>query len=106
MSPTSTKPYSKTEFLADPGFDKYDTDPKPRNRQLRFLPNQNSADIVLLNKNQPEPEPDTFIGQEGMSSLYPMLVEEEKRGMDIYTNIYVSSLSIVGLYILFRVLYR
>ena len=108
MPNKSTKPFSETEFLADPGFDKYDADPKPRHR-LRIIPNQGSTDILMLDGNRrAEEEPfETTLDdlQEGMSTLYPMPVEENQ-GMDLYTNLYVGSLSIVGLYILFRVLYR
>lgn len=97
-----TKPYSETEFLADPGFDRYDADPKPKHR-LRILPKKGSTDILMVGTSNPE---DTFeVGKEGMSTLYPMPVEDAN-GMDPYTNLYVGSLSIVGLYILFRVLYR
>jgi hypothetical protein len=101
MNPT--KPYSATEFIADPGFNKYDTDPKPKPR-LRFVPKQGSTDILMLNEDHPGQEHAAI--QEGMSTLYPMPVEEGENGMDTYTTLYVGSLSIVGLYILFRVLYR
>ena len=107
----STKPYSETEFLADPGFDRYDADPKPkyRLRRLRFFPKQGSTDILMLDGNRrAEEEPfETTLdaGQEGMSTLHPMPVEDNQE-MDVYTKLYVGSLSIIGLYVLFRVLYR
>jgi hypothetical protein len=109
----STKPYSETEFLADPGFDRYDADPKPKPKhrlinRLRIIPNQRSTDILMLDGNRREEERfETTLdaGQEGMSTLHPMPVEDN-REMDVYTNLYVGSLSIVGLYVLFRVLYR
>lgn len=88
-----TKPYSETEFLADPGFDKYDADPKPKHR-LRIVPQQNSMNILSGGDTK-----------EGMSTLYPMPTEEDAN-MDASTTLYIGSLSIVGLYILFRVLYR
>jgi hypothetical protein len=103
----STKPYSETEFLADPGFDRYDADPKPKHR-LRIIPNQRSTDILMLDGNRREEERfETTLdaGQEGMSTLHPMPVEDNQE-MDVYTKLYVGSLSIIGLYVLFRVLYR
>jgi hypothetical protein len=102
-----TKPYSETESKADPGMYAYETDPRPKPR-MRVIPNKGKNDIVLLNALSSEEvsseEPNIIHAadyQEGMSSMHPVVYESS----EMTTNFYMGALSVVGLFILFRVLY-
>ena len=89
----STVPYSKYEFNADPGFYTYETDPKP-SPKLRVVPNKRGTEVIMVDSvDELEHESDV---SEGMTTLMEM---------DTCTKAYIGSLSVIGLFILFRVLY-
>jgi len=78
---------------------------------MRIIPNKGKNDIVLLNALSSEEvsseEPNVIHAadyQEGMSSMHPVAYESSE-SMSMTTNFYMGALSVVGLFILFRVLY-
>jgi hypothetical protein len=103
-----TKPYSETEGVADPGMYNYETDP-PKKPRMRIIPGKNKNDIILLNTiasvEQHTETPNIIHTDltEGMSNLYPSKYDYEP--MDTTASFYVGALSVVGLFVLFRVLY-
>ena len=103
----STRPYSSKEGKADPGMYNYESEPKPKPK-VRVIPTSNKNDIVLMSEVSSEEhrhEVPNIIHtdyKEGMSSLNPVWYEEQ---MDTTTSFYVGALSVVGLFVLFRVLY-
>lgn len=99
-----TKPYSETDGKADPGMYLYESEPtvKPL---MRIIPGKHKNDIIMLNSLALNDEDTNIIHTdytEGMSSLNPMYYESN---MDAMTSFYVGAVSVVGLFVLFRVLY-
>lgn len=93
----STAPYSKYEFNADPGFYTYETDPKPTPK-LRVIPSKSGAEVIMVGSVDE-------CGAEKATSASEGMTTYQGADMDTCTKVYIGSLSVIGLFILFRVLY-